>query len=144
MDVIIIVAVVVAVAAAVAVAGGAAAVAVAVVEFIVVVEGKDGEEILRSFVPSFVWRNIGIGNFFKFSPVMPIVLKDIKEEVYLSFDLFLCRAESINATHFTFESGDVNCWMVTRVRFDDDVGVGRFAVDLGDQLSIFLTVCQYI
>ena len=126
------------------ISSGAAAVAIAVVEIIVVVEGKDGEEILRSFVPSFVWRNIGIGNFFKFSPVMPIVLKDIKEEVYLSFDLFLCRAESINPTHFTFESGDVNGWMVTRVRFDDDVGVGRFAVDLGDQLSIFLTVCLYI
>ena len=34
--------------------------------------------------------------------------------------------------------------VVAGVRFDYDVGVGRFAVDLCDQLTIFLTVSQYI
>ena len=90
MDIIIVVVVVAGVTVVGATAVVAVGVAVAVVEFLVVVEGKDGEEILGSFVPSFVWRNIGIGNFFKFRPIMTIVLENIKEEIHLSFDLFLC------------------------------------------------------
>ena len=68
---------------------------------------------------------------------MAIVLVDVNGEGYLLFCLRRGRAQAHRSTDFTLEGSVVDGWVMTGVRFDEDVGVCGFSVDSGRDCSRF-------
>ena len=83
-------------------------------------------------------RVVGGGNLFEVFSAVTIVLIHVESELYFFFGLSWRRTETSGTANFSLESGSMDLGIMTGVRADDDVGVGRFTVDLGGHAAVSL------
>ena len=87
---------------------------------------------------------VSVGDCFQLSPIMAIVFVQVEEKLNFLFCLFRRGAEPMAAAQLTFERGYGRFWILARLWFDPDVGVGWFMVYAGGQSAILLSRDQNI
>ena len=75
---------------------------------------------------------------------MTVVFKYIQYEIYFFFRLSSGCAEPFCSANFALEGRGVDGRVMARVRFDDDICIGGFPVNLRSEGTIFMAIDEDI